>query len=401
MAAVRVAMIAAECEPLAKTGGLADVVDALARALPRVNPPVQARQGGPTVEAPVDVFLPYYRGIALPAGRRRAITVRVPDARAGGSAAVRVVPLAADGYRVRLIDYPPAFDRDGIYGHPDDAWRFTILARAALEALRSDAAAGGRPVDVLHLHDWHAAPALLDRDAWLAADPVIGRSAALLTAHNLAYHGWVPRADLGLLGLAPGDGLVAPDATGIDLLWDGIERAELVNTVSPGFAAEALTPGLGFGLDRTLQAKGHRFFGILNGLDTRIWDPATDGEVAARYSLAEPAGKEVCRRDLLTRLGLDATDPGPCWAWSDGSISRRGSTWSWMRLPGSSTAAPGSSSRRAAIRPWRSAFERWQPPVRIRSPSWSDSTGRWPAGSTPAPTPSSCPHASSPAARAR
>jgi starch synthase len=311
MAAVRVAMIAAECEPLAKTGGLADVVDALARALPRVNPPVQARQGGPTVEAPVDVFLPYYRGIALPAGRRRAITVRVPDARAGGSAAVRVVPVAADGYRVRLVDYPPAFDRDGLYGHPDDAWRFAILARAALEALRSDAAAGGRPVDVLHLHDWHAAPALLDRDARLAADPVIGRSAALLTAHNLAYHGWVPRADLGLLGLAPGNGLVARDATGIDLLWDGIERAELVNTVSPGFAAEALTPGLGFGLDGTLQAKGHRFFGILNGLDTRIWDPATDGEIPARYSLAEPAGKAVCRRDLLARLGLDATDPGP------------------------------------------------------------------------------------------
>jgi starch synthase len=112
------------------------------------------------------------------------------------------------------------------------------------------------------------------------------------------------------LGLAPGRGQVASDAAGIDLLWDGIERAELVNTVSRGFAAEALTPGLGFGLDGTLRAKGDRFFGILNGLDTRIWDPATDGAIAAPYSLADPAGKAACRQDLLGRLGLDATDPG-------------------------------------------------------------------------------------------
>jgi starch synthase len=304
---MRVAMIAAECEPWAKTGGLADVVDALARALPHVA----SRDDRPAVDAPVDVFLPRYRGIALPARPEGAITVRLPDARAGGSMEVRVVPVAADGYRLRLVDYPPAFDRDGIYGHPDDAWRFSILVRGALEALRSDVARGDRPVDVLHLHDWHATPALLDRDGRLAGDPVIGRSAMLLTAHNLAYHGWVPRGELALLGLAPGDGLVALDAAGIDLLWDGIERAELVNTVSPGFAAEALTPGLGFGLDGTLRAKGDRFFGILNGLDTRIWDPATDETIAARYSRADLAGKVACRQDLLRRLGLDATDPGP------------------------------------------------------------------------------------------
>jgi starch synthase len=314
---MRVAMISAECEPWAKTGGLGDVVDALARGLPRVDASAVARgarrpdrRSDHTVDAPVDVFLPRYRGIALPKDRSQTITVTMPDARSGASIEVAVVPVAADGYRLRLVDYPPAFDRDGIYGHPDDAWRFTVLARAALEALRSDVATGGRPVDVLHLHDWHATPALLDRDGRLAGDPVIGRSAALLTAHNLAYHGWVPLEDLGLLGLVPGHGQVASDAAGIDLLWDGIERAELVNTVSLGFAAEALTPGLGFGLDGTLRAKGDRFFGILNGLDTRIWDPATDGAIAAPYSQADRTGKAACRQDLLGKLGLDATDPG-------------------------------------------------------------------------------------------
>jgi starch synthase len=304
---VRIAFIAAECEPWAKTGGLGDVVDALARALPRAVP-------GPGVEAvtaPVDVFLPRYRSVPVPPGRHPQILVRVPDPlAAGGVTTVRVLTIPGDGYRLRLVDYPPAFDRTGFYDHPDDAWRFGIFGRAALEALRADAAAGEPPVDVLSVHDWHSSPALLDRAGRLSADPVIGRAAAVLTIHNLAYHGWIPEPDLAQLGLAPGDGLVAPGAVGIDLLWDAIERAEIVNTVSPGFAAEALTPTFGFGLNDTLRAKGDRFVGILNGLDTDVWDPATDELQAARYSPADRAGKAICRADLLTRLGLDATDPG-------------------------------------------------------------------------------------------
>jgi starch synthase len=303
---VRAAFIAAECEPWAKAGGLGDVVDALARALPRVTHPA----GGVAVDDPIDVFLPRYRSVPVPAGAHPSIVVDVPDPLApGGTSAVTVLSIQGDGYRLRLVDHPPAFDRDGIYGHPDDPWRFGILCRAAHEALRADAAAGERPVELLHVHDWHTGPSLLDRAGRLARDPIIGRAAAVLTIHNLAYHGWVPRAELGQLGLSPGGGLVARNAAGIDLLWDEIERAELVNTVSPGFAAEALTPELGFGLDETLRAKGDRFFGILNGLDPVLWDPATDSVTAAPFSRADRAGKAECRADLLRRVGFDPHDP--------------------------------------------------------------------------------------------
>jgi starch synthase len=304
---VRIAFIAAECEPWAKTGGLGDVVDALARALPKAVP----GPDGEPASTPVDVFLPRYRSVPVPPGTQPSIVVDVPDPLAsGGVTPVRVLTVEADGYRLRLVDHPPAFDRPGFYDHPDDAWRFGIFGRAALEALRADAAAGEPPVDILSVHDWHSSPALLDRAGRLRADPVIGRAAAMLTIHNLAYHGWIPAADLRQLGLRPGDGLVAPGAVGIDLLWDAIERAELVNTVSPGFAAEALTPTFGFGLDSTLEAKGDRFLGILNGLDTEVWDPATDDNQVARYSRADRTGKAACRADLLTRLGLDPSDPG-------------------------------------------------------------------------------------------
>lgn len=301
--AMRVALLASECEPWAKTGGLADVVDALARALGSV---------GDSIEMPVDVFLPRYRSVAVPDSIERAIVVRVPDPRTpSGHSEITVLDIGANGYRLRLVDHPAAFDRQGFYGDAagdfaDNAWRFGLFCRAALEALRADR----RPVDVLHLHDWHTGPAAIFRDAWYADDPVLGQAAILMTVHNLAYHGWTPRARLGQLGLVPGDGVVAADADGIDLLASGIERAELVNTVSPGFAAEALTPAFGMGLDGLLRSRGDRFIGILNGLDTAVWDPARDPDLAAPYAPADRAGKAVCRADLLRRVGFDATDPG-------------------------------------------------------------------------------------------
>ena len=301
---MRVAMLSAECEPWAKTGGLADVVDALARALGRLS--------GEAVETPVDVFLPRYRIVPEPQAIERTQVLSVPDpVSETGVTEVTLLDVPADGYRLRLVDHPAAFDRDGFYGDasgdfPDNAWRFGLFCRAALEALRTD----GRPLDVLHLHDWHTGPAAVQRDTAYASDSIVGRAAILLTLHNLAYHGWTPRADLGQLGLEPGDGVIDKDAYGIDLLAAGIERAELVNTVSPGFAKEALTAEFGMGLDGALKAKRDRFIGILNGLDTEVWDPATDADTAAPFSLADRSGKAACRADLLRRIGFDADDPG-------------------------------------------------------------------------------------------
>ena len=304
---MRVAFLASECEPWAKTGGLADVVDALARALGRL--------GDATIDAPVDVFLPRYRTVPEPSPDSvlGATTLSVPDPRAvGGASEVTIINVAADGYRLRLVDHPPAFDRAALYGdaagdYADNAWRFGLYCRAATEALRAD----DRPVDVLHLHDWQAGPAAIVRDRWYADDPVIGKAAVIMTLHNLAYHGWTPNSALAQLGLRPGDGAPGQNADGIDLLAAGIEAAEIVNTVSPGYAREALTPAFGMGLDGLLRSRGDQFVGILNGLDTTVWDPAHDPVLAAPYGRGDVAGKAVCRADLLTRNGMDPDDDGP------------------------------------------------------------------------------------------
>jgi starch synthase len=305
--ALRVAFLSSECEPWAKTGGLADVVDALARAIGGLD--------DEAIDGPVDVYLPRYRGVPdpRPDDVLAETTVAVPDPRSvAGSSQVTVIDVAADGYRLRLIDHPPAFDRAGFYGdtagdYADNAWRFGLYVRAALETMRAE----GRPIDVIHAHDWQAGPAGIFRDRSYRDDPLISSAAMITTLHNLAYHGWTWNADLPQLGLRPGDGAPGQNADGLDLLAAGIEAAEIVNTVSPTYAREALTPELGMGLDGILRAKGDRFFGILNGLDNSVWDPVTDPALAAPFSRGDRAGKVACRADLLARNGMDPADTGP------------------------------------------------------------------------------------------
>jgi starch synthase len=299
---MRIAMIASECEPWAKTGGLADVVDALARALGAAAPLGLGHE--------VDVYLPWYGGLEPPADLV-PLEVRVPVGGPAGEALPRYESLtiwsgAADGYRLRLVQHAGSFDRAGLYmdaagDYPDNAARFTLLGRAALEAIRVEA----RPVDIIHGHDWQAGPGLLSLRHRYGADPVLAPAATMLTCHNLAYHGWTPRHARWQLDLP--DGIGAPD--GLDLLREAIGSADLVNTVSPTYAHESLTPEFGAGLDGALRARGDRYLGILNGIDTGLWDPRHDPALAEPYDVADLRGKARTRAELMARHGLDASGP--------------------------------------------------------------------------------------------
>lgn len=297
---MRIAMLASECEPFAKTGGLADVVDALARAL-----------GARGHE--VDVYLPRYRGLAAPPDAE-TLRLQVPvgtDPSTGGTDAFHRLPVTllsgpVNGYRLRLVEHDASFAREGLYGDasgdfPDNGARFTLLGRAALEAMRAEA----RPVDVLHGHDWQAGPGILSLRTRYAPDPLLARVATVMTCHNLAYHGWVPRERAWSLDLPAEIG----EGAGVDLLRESVRAADLVNTVSPTYALESLTPEYGAGLDDVLRDRGDRYIGIMNGVDPRLWDPATDDALSASYSATDPGGKSACRDDLCARLGIDPGGP--------------------------------------------------------------------------------------------
>jgi starch synthase len=288
---MRIAMVASECEPFAKTGGLADVVDALSRALGQLG-------------HEVDIYLPRYRGLNPPDGAER-LDINVP---VGGEGAVAVSVLSAQarGYRLRLVDHPPSFDRPDYYvengsDYPDNGFRFSLLGRAALETMRAE----GRPVDILHAHDWEGVPAILLLRHRYGATAALGTPGTVLTCHNLAYHGWVTRSQVEAQLDLPEVG--SPD--GVDLLFEGVLTADIVNTVSPTFARESLTPEFGAGVDAALRSLGDRYLGIINGIDVELWNPATDQDIPARYSADDLGGKDTCRAALCAELGLDPDGP--------------------------------------------------------------------------------------------
>jgi len=289
---MHIAMVTSECEPYAKTGGLADVVDALSRALGELG-------------HEVDVYLPRYRGIELLPNSER-IDLEVPMGT--GIVHVALHSAQARGYRLRLVDHGYSFDRPDYYvvepgvgpDYPDNGWRFTLLGRSALEAMRVEK----RVPDVLHGHDWEASPAILGLVHGYGSFAAFSKVVTVLTCHNLAYHGWVPRSDAALQLDLP-DSVGGPDA--VDLLREGLIAADLATTVSPTFARESLEGSVSEGVDDVLRAGAAegRYLGIINGLDNDLWDPATDADLPARFSATDLAGKQTCRAALCAELGLE------------------------------------------------------------------------------------------------
>ena len=294
--ALSVLMVASEVQPYAKTGGLADVTGALSGALARLG-------------HAVTLVMPRYRAVDAVGRAERRLSLSM-----GGRAfEVGLVEVArGPRERVVLVECDELYDREGLYGaggqdHPDNAVRFGVLARAALDF----AAALDTPPSIVHAHDWQAGlvPVLLrTRDT---ADPAWRRIPSLFTIHNLAYQGLFPAETLGVLDLDPGlfsvDGLEFWNQ--VSFLKGGINFADAVTTVSAAYAREIRTAEYGEGLDGLLVHRQHVLTGILNGIDTDTWDPLTDPYLPAPFSVADLSGKRLAKQALLTRYGLpdDAT----------------------------------------------------------------------------------------------
>jgi starch synthase len=191
------------------------------------------------------------------------------------------------------------FDRAELYGFGDDPYRFAFFSRAALELT---AALGWRP-DLVHAHDWHAAPAV----AWLATagqtDARLRGLASLFTIHNLAHQGragWDIWDYLGVLT----HGLAEEGYGEVNFMARGIYHATLINTVSPTYAREILTPSGGAGLDGLLRYRHFDVHGILNGLDYAVWNPATDRRLALPYTADQLERREANKAALQARAGL-------------------------------------------------------------------------------------------------
>lgn len=282
--------VTSEIYPLIKTGGLADVAGAL--------PPALARLGVET-----RTMVPGYP--AVMSQLTGAATVHSYDALLGVEA--RLVAASAGPLDLLVVDAPALFDRPGgPYNapgggdHPDNWRRFAALSRAASDV--AGGLVGGFEPDVVHAHDWQAALV----PAYLRFRGIFRPS--ILTVHNLAFQGHYPAEIFGALELPPAafslDGVEYYG--GVGYLKAGLQNATAITTVSPTYAREITTPVFGMGLDGLIAARGAALHGIVNGIDTDVWNPETDPHLAAPYSARKPKGRAANRTALERRLGLDA-----------------------------------------------------------------------------------------------
>lgn len=287
---MRILFVASEGLPFSKTGGLADVIEALPKALVALGHEVA-------------VLLPRYRtakslGIAVP-----SLTVpmgdalRFPAILEGG---------AIHGVLFYFVDDVEYFDREQLYGaagkdYPDNAERFAEFCGAAIEFCKQV----WMP-DVIHCHDWQAGlvPVLLKTR--YANDPALRDVPVVFTIHNMGYHGSFPREAMKKIGLP--DTLFGIDAMEfygrVNFLKGALIFSDYLTTVSPKYAEEIQTPEYGQGLDGVVRNRAERLTGILNGVDYSAWSPERDRVIAARYSPKDLSGKAACKKNVIEQMGL-------------------------------------------------------------------------------------------------
>ncbi|MEI6002176.1 glycogen synthase GlgA [Paraburkholderia bengalensis] len=295
---LNVLLVASEAMPLAKSGGLGDMVSAYAAAL---------RDAG--VDA--TILLPAY-----PAALERAVGI-TPLCRIGGlpggDARLLRAHMPDTGVPVLLLQMDHLYKRDNLYqddqgrDYPDNAIRFASLAAAATRIARG--VRGVHKPDIVHAHDWHAGlTPLLMKLAGVAAKSVF-------TVHNLAFQGNYPLALGSWMGVPPE--LLVPALTdprsiefygALSMMKAGIVHAHQVVTVSENYAREILTPRFGHLMEGVLQACSHKLSGITNGIDGITWNPCADPQIARPYSVDDVRGKQACKRELQQIFGL-TVDP--------------------------------------------------------------------------------------------
>jgi starch synthase len=296
---MQIVFAASECVPLAKTGGLADVVGALG--------PELVKQGHE-----VTVYLPLYAAVRrqLPEELRyRAQSITIPFQGCNRFAGI-VDGGKRDGVQLYFVDCPEYFDRPGLYGtaagdYPDNAERFALYCRAVLEAAKLL----GVP-QVFHVHDWQAALIPVYLRTSYKDDPLLSRAGVVLTIHNAAYQGAFPPVTTERL-LFPWEIFTMDKVEHYDrfnFLKGGLVYADILTTVSRKYAEEIQTPEFGEGLEGVLRGRAADLRGILNGIDYAQWNPATDEYLAAHYTPEDLRGKSACRADLLSAFGLERVD---------------------------------------------------------------------------------------------
>jgi len=290
---VRIVFVASEGVPFSKTGGLADVVGALPKALAQLG-------------HKLEVVLPRYRMTKPGKPEAKLQSLTLPLGAGFKFASIQNAGMAGN-VPTCLVECPSLFDRAGLYqeegeDYPDNAQRFAAFSFAALELIKRSET----PPDIIHCHDWQSALVPIYLRYLYQHDDFFRKTSVVFTIHNVGYQGLFPptvlpqislRADLFTMDFLEYYGKV-------NLLKGGIVFSDFITTVSRKYAEEIQTAEFGCGLEGVFRSRRDRLRGILNGVDYDLWNPATDELIPVRYSAENLTGKVACKKALLERMGV-------------------------------------------------------------------------------------------------
>ncbi|HET7627263.1 MAG TPA: glycogen synthase GlgA [Bacillales bacterium] len=279
---MNVLFAATECVPFVKTGGLADVIGALPAALNRIG-------------VNTAVILPKYQDISAKHKAKMELIAKVNVPVGWRNQYCGIETLKHEGIRFYFLDNEYYFKRNGSYGYDDDGERFAFFSRAVLESLPH---LHEKP-DVLHCNDWQTGPVSVLLQAHFQNRPFYASLKTVFTIHNLRYQGIYPKAvlsdllDLSELYFHP-DGLEFYG--NVSYLKAGLAYSDVLTTVSPTYAEEIKTGYFGEQLDGFLRKRSNDLHGILNGIDTELYNPETDSHLPARFN--DFSGKRLNKENL-------------------------------------------------------------------------------------------------------
>jgi starch synthase len=307
---LNIVMVASEAVPFAKTGGLADVVGSLSREFAKLGHEVcliiPRYPFADVKEYGSEEFTRFF--VPTPLGPIDTVVERIvrPSLSALTTAGrLTVLAIRCDRF----------FDRNELYAeagkdYPDNLERFSYFCRAVMELIRVLNARGEWGASVMHLHDWQTALCAVYLKSLYASDPALRGIRSVLTLHNLGYQGVFPRSEYWKVGLP--EALFSISSLeyygAMNLLKGGIVFADFLTTVSPTYSRDIQTSEFGFGLEGVLAERGAFLRGILNGIDTEVWNPADDSFLRCHYSSTALSGKKQCKLLLQEEMGIEKTD---------------------------------------------------------------------------------------------
>ncbi len=297
---MQIVLASAEVAPFVKTGGLGDVAGSLPRALVEAG-------------AEVIVMVPKYGSIAEEYKSRMEHLCDFYVSLGWRNEYCGLERLDQDGVIYLFVDNEHYFNRSYPYGFFDDGERFAFFSKAICESLQH--LPEGFTCDVLHCNDWHTALAPVFLREFYQGLPLYERVKTVFSIHNIAFQGQysdtILNDILGLAHIPAAASQLRCDDRSINFMMGALHYADTITTVSPTYAQEIQTPEYGEGLDGILRDRSISLQGILNGIDTDAWNPATDPMITANYSLSDMSGKAACKHALQEELGLEVRDDRP------------------------------------------------------------------------------------------